>query len=427
MTEGSTRNRHHDVVIVGGGNAGISLAARLRRDGCTDIAVIDPRTVHRYAPLLSYVGGGEAELAETKRPQYSVIPDGVRWYRHQVIDVDPSTRTVITEDGLVVTAGDLVLCPGVVADWDHVPGSREAVFSDRGASNYVDERAPYTWELIQRFRGGRAVFVVADGPVPCAGAALKPLFLAADHWRRHGVLPDVTITAIVPWPTIFGIPTVDAELTAAADRFGITVRTATRVQRIQVATRTLTLSGGAEAAADGGVGGGVAAGSLGYDLLHYVPRHRAPDWLADADLARSVEGATGDGTAVTDSVAGMIDVDPLTLAHRRHPAIWGLGDAADVAASRSGGALRKQVGVVADNIARRRKNRPYVHYDGYSTAPITVARDRLVLAEFDRTGTITPSVPLVDLTRTRWSTWAYDRYLQPQLYWHNILKGRVRR
>ena len=83
--------------------------------------------------------------------------------------------------------------------------------------------------------------------------------------------------------------------------------------------------------------------------------------------------------------------------------------------------------LVADNIARRRRGRPYVHYDGYSTAPITVARDRLVLAEFDRTGTITPSVPVVDLTRTRRSTWAYDRYLQPQLYWHSILKGRVKR
>ncbi len=415
MIHGSTRKRFHDVVIIGGGNAGISLAARLRRDGCTDIAVIDPRSVHRYAPLLSYVAGGEASLADTERPQYSVIPDGVRWYRHQVVDVDPTTRTVITDDGLEVTAGDLVLCPGVGADWGHVPGSRDAVYSDRGGSNYIDERTPHTWELLSQFRSGRAVFVVADGPVPCAGAGLKPLFLAADHWRRQGLLADMTITAIVAWPTIFGIPTVDAELMAAIRRFGIRLRTATRVTRIDVATRTLALSEAGTPA------------SLTYDLLHYVPRHRAPDWLADVDLARPVEGATGDGTSATDSVAGMIDVDPWTLAHRRYPAIWGLGDAADVAASRSGGALRKQVPVVADNIARRRRGQPYVHYDGYSTAPITVSRDRLVLAEFDRTGTITPSVPVIDLTRTRRSTWAYDRYLQPQLYWQSILKGRVKR
>jgi sulfide:quinone oxidoreductase len=123
----------------------------------------------------------------------------------------------------------------------------------------------------------------------------------------------------------------------------------------------------------------------------------------------------------------MIDVDPATLAHRRHRGIWGLGDAADVVASRSGGALRKQVAVVADNLARSRAGHPLVSYDGYSTAPITVARDRLLLAEFDRTGSITPSIPVVDLVKPRRSTWAYDRYLQPQLYWRSILKGRVRR
>ncbi len=70
---------------------------------------------------------------------------------------------------------------------------------------------------------------------------------------------------------------------------------------------------------------------------------------------------------------------------------------------------------MADNLARRRAGRPLVSYDGYSTAPITVARDRLLLAEFDRAGSITPSIPVVDLVKPRRSTWAYDRYLQPRL------------
>ena len=32
----------HKVAIIGGGNAGISLAARLRRAGMTDIGIIEP-------------------------------------------------------------------------------------------------------------------------------------------------------------------------------------------------------------------------------------------------------------------------------------------------------------------------------------------------------------------------------------------------
>ena len=406
------------MVIVGAGQAGVSLAARLRRDGFSDIALIDSRQTHRYRPLLSYVGGGQAVLSDLERPQAEVIPSGVTWYRDEVARVDPGARRVETADGRRISADDLVLCPGVTPDWDDVPGSQQAVHSAHGSSNYVDERAPYTWRLIEGLRSGDAVFVVAAGPVPCAGAALKPLFLAADHWRRTGVLENMTVTLIVPWPTIFGIPTVDAELVEIARRFGITVLTGTRVGRIDPDERVLELDQGGRAT------------RLPYDLLHLAPRHRAPDWLAVDGLERPAAepGATGvpvDDSAPDAHVAGMIDVDPATLAHRRYPNVWGLGDAADVAASRSGGALRKQVAVVADNIARRRAGRPLETYDGYSTAPITVGQDRLVLAEFDRAGALTPSVPLIDLVKPRRLTWAYDRYLQPQLYWHSILKGRV--
>lgn len=402
------------MIIVGGGQAGISLAARLRRDGFRDVALIDPKTVHRYRPLLSYVGGGQATLADLERPQASVVPSGVSWYRTKVAAVDASTRTVVCADGGHLQATDLVLCPGVTADWDDIPGSFEAVHSFHGASNYVADRASHTWELVTGLRAGDAVFVVGDGPVPCAGAGLKPVFLAVDAWRRAGVLADLTVTLVVPWRTIFGIPAVDAELDRAARRFGITVLTSTRVRRVDAAARTLDLTGGA------------GDGRLRYDLLHLVPRHRPPDWLSESGLARLTDEA-GDDLGFTDHVRGMIDVDPATLAHRRHRGIWGLGDAADVVASRSGGALRKQVAVVADNLARRRAGRPLVSYDGYSTAPITVARDRLLLAEFDRAGSITPSIPVVDLLKPRRSTWAYDRYLQPRLYWRSILKGRVRR
>ncbi len=409
------------MVIVGGGQAGISLAARLRRDGFTDIALVDPRRIHRYRPLLSYVGGGQATLADLERPQSEVVPPGVSWYLDEVTTIDPVARQVETAGGRQLCAEDLVLCPGVTPDWDDVPGSHAAVHSAYGSSNYVDERAPYTWRLVDGLTDGHAVFVVGAGPVPCAGAALKPLFLAADHWRRQRVLGRLTVTLVVPWPTIFGIPAVDRELDAVAERFGITVLTGTQVRRVDTDARVLHL--------DQRDAGGEQDTRLPYDLLHFVPRHRPPAWLGDVALARhgSSDRPSEDDSALDAHVAGMIEVDPGSLAHRRHAGLWGLGDAADVAASRSGGALRRQVAVVADNIARRRAGRPLVDYDGYSTAPITVGRDRLVLAEFDRAGVLTPSVPVIDLVKPRRLTWAYDRYLQPSLYWHTILKGRVSR
>ena len=132
------------MVIVGAGQAGVSLAARLRRDGFSDIALIDSRQTHRYRPLLSYVGGGQAVLSDLERPQAEVIPSGVTWYRDEVARVNPGARRVETADGRRISADDLVLCPGVTPDWDDVPGSQQAVHSAHGSSNYVDERAPYT-------------------------------------------------------------------------------------------------------------------------------------------------------------------------------------------------------------------------------------------------------------------------------------------
>ncbi len=64
---------HHEVLIVGGGNAGISLAAKLLRDGADDVAVVESESVHRYRPLLNYVGGGEATMSSLERPADSVV------------------------------------------------------------------------------------------------------------------------------------------------------------------------------------------------------------------------------------------------------------------------------------------------------------------------------------------------------------------
>ena len=398
-----TTERVHDVVVIGGGNAGVSLAARLRRDGCRDVAVVEPARVHVYRPLLSYVGGGQAPMAETERPQQWVMDRaGATWYPDRAVAVDPVARSVTLSDGTHLRGTDLVLCPGVEPDWESIPGSRAAVGAPTGATNYVDDRASHTWELVRSTRRGRAVFVVGDGPVPCAGAALKPLFLAADHWRREGVLEDIEVTLLVPWPTIFGPARVDHELEHATRRLGITVRTGARVRSVDAEASTISWTD-----ADG-------EHETGYDALHLVPGHRAPAWIA------------WDGLADDDS-AGMIAVSPTTLAHRHHARIWGLGDAADVRASRSGGALRQQVPVLAENLQRARTGRPLVAYDGYSTHPITTSQRTLVLAEIDRDGELVATLPGIDLVRERRSTWLYDRYLQPQLYWRGILRGRVSR
>jgi hypothetical protein len=75
----------HQIVIVGGGNGGITVAAQLlRKNKSLDIAIIDPSDSHYYQPAWTMVGGGFYDINDTVRPEASVIPAGVTWIKEAV-------------------------------------------------------------------------------------------------------------------------------------------------------------------------------------------------------------------------------------------------------------------------------------------------------------------------------------------------------
>jgi len=155
----------HTVAIIGGGNAGISLAARLRRAGMTDIGVIEPAESHFYQPLWTLVGGGCAPAGESKRSEASVMPQGVGWIKDRAQEVDPGAQTVTTESGTCVSYDHLVVCPGIQLDWAAVPGMAESLDTAAVSSNYRYDLAPKTWQLIKKMRSGTAVFTMPAGPI----------------------------------------------------------------------------------------------------------------------------------------------------------------------------------------------------------------------------------------------------------------------
>ena len=392
--------QRHDVVVVGAGNAGASVAGRLRRDGCRDVALVEPKDVHHYRPLLSYVAGGQATLDDLTRPQDDVVPAGVRRYADRVVGVDAQRSVVHLAGGGTLEYGDLVLCPGSQVDWDAVPGAREAVATPHASTSYLPEHAPEAWDMLSTLRHGRVVVWISDRHVPCAPVGLKPLLLAAGRWRRTGALEDVDVEVLVEGDALAGLPRADAELRDALARVGARVRTGVTVERVFPEARSLLLrSGDGEDAVD-------------YDAFFLVPPHRAPAWVAASGLA----------DAASD---GFVAVDPQTLQHRTFPRVWALGDVATLDTSSSGGGLRRQAPVVARNIQARRTGRPFRRYDGYTVAPVTTTRSRLLLAEHDRDGIARPTLPFPDLVRPRWSLWFFDRYLEPPIYWRRLTQGKV--
>lgn len=392
----------HQVVVVGGGNAGLSVAGRLRRYGAEDVVVIEPRAEHLYQPLFSHVAGGTARASQARRPQREALRPDVAWIRDRVAAVDPDAHTVRLASGHEVGYRHLILCPGIERRWDLVPGLTEAIRTPRVTSHYEFDLAVKTSRLLKRVRRGTVVFTEPPGPASCSGAAQKPMYLACDYWQRTGVLDDIRVVLVVPGRTIFGIPAIDAELERKAAEYGIEVRTASEVTGVDGSARTLTVR-----SPDG-------EEELAFDVLNVVPPQRAPAWIAESGLSSPEAG-------------GFAAVDPRTLRHLAHPDVWALGDAAATTNSKSGGALRKQTLVLARNLAAVLAGRPPVEeYSGYTVAPFTVSRRTVVFAEFDDRYEPKPTVPFwPGLSRERRLTWVFDRHILPWVYWHLILKGRA--
>jgi sulfide:quinone oxidoreductase len=160
----------NNTLIVGGGTAGITVAARLRRAGAREATVLDPAATHYYQPLWTLVGGGQVDVRRTGRPEASLIPRGVRWIQESAAEFRPEDGTVVTDTGRRLTYDSLVVAPGLQLNFDRVPGLVEALTDGPVTSNYRADLAPRTWELIRGMRRGTAVFTQPAGPIKCAGA-----------------------------------------------------------------------------------------------------------------------------------------------------------------------------------------------------------------------------------------------------------------
>jgi sulfide:quinone oxidoreductase len=397
-------SQRHEVLIVGGGSAGISVAARLRRAGLEDVGLVDPATTHYYQPLWTLVGGGCAPLAESARPQAKQVPRGVRWHRKAATAVDPGARTVTLSDGEQLEYRYLVMCPGIQLDWAKIPGLSDTLGRDGVSSNYTYETAPKMWEFIRALRSGTAIFGMPSGPIKCAGAPQKIAYLAADYWRQQGVLDDIRVVLVLPTPGMFGVAVFAKELEMVAKRYGIEVRFNSEVVAVDAPTHRAVIADKAAGTQE----------ALRYDVMHLVPPQSAPDWVKASPLAD------------TSTPNGYVEVDKHTLQHVRHPEVFALGDAGSSPNSKTGAAIRKQAPVVVQNLRDVRAGRtPTAHYDGYSSCPLTTARNKMLLAEFDYTMQPTPSIPFIDTTRERRDMWYLKRYGLPFLYWNLMLKGRA--
>ncbi len=396
----------HDVVIVGGGAAGVAVASSLlRRSPLLDIAIIDPADAHFYQPGWTMVGGGVFKAGDTARTMASVIPTGVSWIKAAVAAFEPDNNQIILEGCRVVKYKQLVVCPGLKLDWQGIEGLNETLGRNGVTSNYRFDLAPYTWELVQKLKGGKALFTQPPMPIKCAGAPQKAMYLSADHWTREGVLENIDIQFCNAGAVLFGVAEYVPALMEYVKRYHIGLNFGETLVAIDGPAHKATFM---KNLADGTKEKVVRD----FDMVHVVPPQKAPDFVRVSPLA---------------DAAGWVDVDPSSLRHKTYSNVFALGDAANTTNAKTAAAARKQAPVVAHNLlAGLGQLKGQAKYDGYGSCPLTVERGKIVLAEFTYGGKVAPSFPswLIDGTKPSVLAWYLKERLLPPIYWEAMLKGR---
>ncbi len=396
----------HDVVIIGGGTAGLSTASSmLRRKPDLDILVIEPREAHYYQPGWTLVGAGIFDRKQTERTMASVMPKGVKWKHAAVTGFEPENNNVVLEDGERIGYRVLVVAAGIKLDWDAVEGLGDTLGKNGVTSNYLYDMAPYTWDLVQQLNEGRAIFTQPPMPFKCAGAPQKAMYLSCDHWLRQGKLKDITVEFHNAGGVLFGVADYVPALSKYVDKYGID---------LCLNENLVAVDGPAgKAWFDRTDGEGTTSRiELEFDMMHVCPVQTAPDFIRQSPLANA---------------AGWVDVSAETLQHSKFGNIFSAGDACSAPNAKTAAAVRMQAPVVAENALKVLSgSAPHAVYNSYGSCPLTVERGKIILAEFDYGGKPLPSFPqwLINSYEPSRLAWFLKEKMLPGIYWDLLLKGR---
>ncbi|HPH82245.1 MAG TPA: FAD/NAD(P)-binding oxidoreductase, partial [Flavobacteriales bacterium] len=373
--------QHVQILIIGGGNAGISVAAQLLiKNKQLDIAIVDPSEKHYYQPAWTLVGGGAFDIQKTERTEASVIPKGVKWIKEKVISFNPEKDSIELSNGEHITYGYLVVAPGIQLNWKDIKGLKETLGKNGVCSNYSFETAPYTFECFKNFKGGKAIFHNPTTPVKCGGAPHKIMYMAADYFRKNGLLDKADIQYWSGVGKLFAVEKYEKTLLKVVERGNI---------KLNFNVQLTEIDGPGKKALFVGIGADNKDVQtwVNFDMIHVTPPQSAPDFVRNSSLANA---------------AGWVEVNKNTLQHVRYPKIFSLGDAAGLPISKTGAAIRKQAPVLVTNVLDALAGRPLsASYLGYTSCPLVTGYGKLVLAEFDYNNTPMETFPF-DQSKERW-------------------------
>ena len=395
---------HHQILIVGGGNAGISVAAQLlRHNKQLEIAVIEPSETHYYQPAWTLVGAGVFDVDDTIHKEADVMPEAVKWIKQRAATLQPENNTVTLGNNEIVHYDYLVVAPGIQLNWHEIKGLRETLGSNGVCSNYSARTAPYTFECIKNFKGGNALFTNPHTPVKCGGAPHKIMWLTADYFKKHKVFNKTHIQYWSGGTRLFAVDKYERTLKKVAARDNVDMHFYSKLVEIDGPNKLARFVGFGPDNKD-------KEYIVDFDMIHVTPPQSASDFIKNSVLANT---------------AGWVDVDKHSLQHIKYHNIFSLGDASSLPTSKTGAAIRKQAPVLVNNLLAYMQGKQLTaSYNGYTSCPVITGYGKLVLCEFDYDNKPVETFPF-DQSKERWSMYQLKKRILPWLYWHKILPGKM--
>jgi sulfide:quinone oxidoreductase len=419
------------VVIIGGGSAGITVAARLVRADVKpeNITLVEPSDKHVYQPGQTLVGGGIKTLEELIRNEADYVPAGVKWEKEKVAEFTPETNSVKLASGKVLNYDYLVVAAGLQYNFEKIKGlTADMIGKDGIHSIYIADKSPAMWEAMKNFKGGTAIFTNPATPIKCGGAPQKIMYLTEDYIRNNGNRQAANIVFATAGGKYFGVPVYHDAVVGFVKEKGINtsfshnlveVKAAEKVaifekkSKVKVFDKELKEEVEQEK---------IELVEMKYDLLHVVPPMSPVAEVVKSPLVNN---------------KGWMWVDQETLQSKKYPNVFGLGDLIGTPFGKTGGSARKQAPVVVGNMIALMNGKEMAgKYNGYTVCPLITRRGRVMLAEFgydkaqiDAKEPVTkamvmPSLPL-DPAQERWMWWIFKVYLLPPMYWYGMLRGRA--
>ena len=420
------------ILIVGGGAAGCSIASLLvKKLSNPDITVIEPNPQSvSYQPGQTLIAAGVWKRSDIIGETADYLPSEVKWIQDSVVEFDPDNNKVKTAKSGDVAYDYLVVATGLQLNYDAIEGLNKEIIGTNGiGSIYFPEGAEKTWTLMQEFvakaKSGKVegVFTHPNTPIKCGGAPKKIMYLTHDRLKEAGARQNATLTFYPNGGSMFGVPEYHEAILKQFIARDMKWNYKHNLIAVDPAAKKaifehhyLVKGAWDKDLEEYEMIPEVKKVEVSYDFMHVTPPMSAPDVVKNSPLSWK-KGSAAQG--------GWVELTKETLQHARYKNVFGLGDVAGIPMGKTGGSVRKQYIVCADNlISVMSGNAPTAKYGGYTVCPLITSIGTVMLAEFDWSKKPTPSFPL-DPVQERWIWWVLKVYMLKPMYFQGMLKGRA--